>query len=605
MSKSTITNWSLTQYYDSIYDPRLQSDTQKAQTAVDEYVQKYRGRISNLTPNGMLQAITEIEEICVLINKPCYFLQLTYEAGGDNLEEVAKIQSIFDEKSTLINNQLAFFDVEICGRSDLVELSESEELVKYKHYLEIVAINAKYILSEDVEKVMALRSLTGIDAWSRLYTDQKGKIEIELNIYGTKKKYNVPGLMDLLKSSDRDIRKLAFEALSSCYQDNEELVLEAYNNIMMDKKITDNLRGFANAEESKLVSNQISAEFVQSLVDTCKSKTDWVQRYYRLKNKILGISDPQFFDHYAQIPVGEIKEQEFQWEDCKKIILETFESFHPRFAQIASEAFENNWIDGNLRKRKYSGAFCSSYAPGYHPVILCNYKNKFVDVSTVAHELGHLIHSVLTQENQSLWNCNYTMSMAEIASLCCETIVYEKLFSQVTDKQLKLKLLCEKIEEEAGNIFSGGLGRYTFESKIHAQFRETGAISKEQIRELWLNENFVQVYGDVYNYPEGCQYSWQSVAHFTYIFYNYVYASGLLISSSIYEIIKNSPEHKEIYIQILSAGGSLSPKDMLAKLGLDIESSQFWNIGFKIFEDKIIEAENLFAQIQAEKSDQN
>jgi oligoendopeptidase F len=595
-------SWNLTQYYSSYNDPKINLDLQEAQRQTEQYVAQYRGRISNLAPRGLAEAIETIENLSVLINKPSYYLHLIYEAGGDELEVISKLQSVVDEKTTLINNQLTFFDVELSRRPDLADLSMAEELSRYSYYLKVVQMHAKYILSEDVEQVLALKSLTGMDAWSRFYTDQKAKIEVELNIYGEKKTYGVPGLMDLMKNPDRDIRQLAFEAMTSSCQDNEENVLESYNNIIMDKKITDQLRGYKDAEESKLLSNQISQSFVDSLVETCKDKVDLNKRYYRLKNEILGIANPQWYDIYAQLPAGDNPELEYSWEDCQKIIIDTFSSFHPRFGQIAKEAFDNNWIDGEIRKRKYGGAFCSSFAPGYHPVIICNYKGKFVDISTVAHELGHLIHGVLTEENQTLWSCNYTMSMAEIASLCCETVVFETLYSQVTDKRLKLKLLCEKIEEESGNIFMGGLGRYTFESKVHKLFREQGELSKEQIRELWLEDNFKQVYGDVFEYPEGCQFTWQMVAHFTYIFYNYVYASGLLISSAIYEVIQHDEAKKEIYIDILKAGGSNSPVNLLAKLDLDIESPDFWQIGFRLFESKVVEAEKLWAEIQTEEN---
>jgi oligoendopeptidase F len=591
--------WDLTQYYSHYTDPQINIDLELAELKTQEYVAQYRGRIGFLEPADLAIAIKSIEDLSIVINKPSYYLHLVYEAGGDDLEmeKISRLQSIVDEKSTLINNQLTFFDVELSRRNDIWQLVLKPELKDYAYYLQIVQIQGKHILSEEVEQVLSLKSLTSGEAWKRFFTDQKSKIDVELNIYGEKKSYGVPGLMDLMKDPDRDVRNLAFDALTSCCEDNESNVLEAYNNIIMDKKITDQLRNYSTPQEATLISNQISESFVDSLVATCQSKTDLVQRYYKLKNRILHINNPQWYDIYAQLPLGEESEKHYSWEECQSIILKTFSSFHPRFGEIAKQAFDNNWIDGVIRKRKYGGAFCSSFAPGYHPVILCNYKGKITDISTVAHELGHLIHGILTEEKQTLWNCNYTMSMAEIASLCCETLVFEHLYQEITDPKLKLRLLCEKIEEEAGNIFMGGLGRYTFESKVHNLFREEGELSKDQIRQLWLQENFKNVYGDVFQYPDGCKYTWQLVAHFTYIFYNYVYASGLLISSAIYEVIKNDENKKAIYLEILSSGGSDSPSNLLSKLGLDIESPEFWQIGFQLFEDKLIEAEKLWLQI--------
>lgn len=603
-SNSILPQWDLTQYYSDLNDPKIQSDLKAAKKLVDNYALKFAGKVSELSAQELYDAFVEVETISIQISKPSYYLHLLYEAGSEiegRMEELSKAQSVVDEQTTVISNELTFFDVELAKRKDLETLVQAPELKNYKHYLQTVFENGKYILSEEVEKVLSLKSLTSSDAWSRLYTDQKAKIEVELEIYGKKKKYNVPGLMDLMKNSDRKIRATAFEALSYSFSQTEELVLEAYNNIMMDKKIMDGLRGYQNAEQSKLISNQVSQSFVDSLVKTAQDKVNLLQRYYRMKNEILGLTDAKWYDSYAGLTFEGLEEKSYSWEECQKIVVENFTAFHPRFGTIAQEAFDKNWLDAGLRKRKYGGAFMSNFAPGYHPVILCNFKGKLTDISTVAHEMGHLVHSVLTDEAQTLLNTNYTMSMAEIASLCCETVVFEKMYNDIADdlsgKKLKLKLMCEKVEEEFLNIYVGGVGRYTFESKIHAMYRDQGAISKEQIRELWIKEHYQNVFGDVFDYT-GCEYSWQSVAHFTYMFYNYVYASGLLTSNTIYNVVKNDESKKSIYLEILAAGGSDSPANLLSKLDLDIESPEFWKIGFDLSEKKLLEAERLWAEVK-------
>jgi oligoendopeptidase F len=620
-SNSTLPQWDLTQYYNDLNDPKIHIDLKKAKVLVDNYAARFAGKVYKLNPQELYEAFVEVEAISIQVSKPSYYLHLIYEAGSEiegRMEEIGKLQSVVDEETTIISNELTFFDVELAKRADLETLIRALELKNYRHYLQTVFENGKYILSEEVEKVLSLKSLTSGDAWSRLYTDQKAKIEVELEIYGKKKKYNVPGLMDLMKNSDRKIRATAFEALSYSFAQTEELVLEAYNNIMMDKKIMDNLRGYQNAEQSKLISNKVSQSFVDSLVKTAQDKVNLLQRYYRMKNEILGLAGdghleqgerssvagqekPKWYDSYAGITFEGLEEKSYSWEECQKIVVENFTAFHPRFGAIAQEAFDKNWLDAGLRKRKYGGAFMSNFAPGFHPVILCNYKNKLTDISTVAHEMGHLVHSILTDEAQTLLNTNYTMSMAEIASLCCETVVFEKMYNDIPDningKKLKLKLMCEKVEEEFLNIYVGGVGRYTFESKIHNMYREQGAISKEQIRELWITEHFTNVFGDVFDYT-GCEYSWQSVAHFTYMFYNYVYASGLLTSNAIYNVVKNDEAKKAIYLEILSAGGSDSPANLLGKLDLDIESPEFWKIGFDLSEKRLLEAEQLWAEVK-------
>jgi oligoendopeptidase F len=609
----SLPSWDLTVFYTSYTDPKIQTDLAQAKIDVAEFVTKYRTKIQSLSAKELLECIVTLENLIIEINKPSYYLNLQYEAGGESVDEIGRIQSQIDEQTTLISNEITFFDTELAGRKDLLELSKTEELKSYHYFLEQSHETAKYVLSEDVEKVLSLKSLTGNQAWSKFYTDQKAKIEVELTIDGETKKYNITGLQDLLKSPNREIRKLSYEAMCGEWKKREENTLEAYNNILFDKKINDSLRGYKNAEESRLISNQVSQSFVDSLVKTAQEKAGLVSRYYKMKNEILGLSDAQWYDSYAEIAIrtradvetsstrtGQegIEEKKYSWEECQEIIIKTFTEFHPRFGEIATEAFAKSWLDAEPRKRKYGGAFMSNFATGYHPVILCNYKYKFTDVSTVAHEMGHLIHSILTEEKQTTFNSNYPLSMAEIASLCCETVVFDKLFNQIEDKKLKLKLICEKVEEEALNIYVGGVGRYTFEKKMHEMYRENGTISAETVRELWMQEHYINVFGDSFAYPEGCKFTWQSTAHFTYIFYNYVYASGLLTSNAIYEIVKNDEDKKKIYLEILSMGGCESPSTMLNKLDLNIDSTDFWQIGFKVFEDKLTMAEKLWAEVK-------
>jgi oligoendopeptidase F len=600
---SSLPSISLNQYYNSINDSRIISDLDSVSIELDEFQKTYKGKVADLQPQELLGAILLYEKILMNLGKPSYYLSIMYELGGPDVDKVNSMQVRVDERTTMLQNKIIFFEVELSKKSDLEVVSKSPELSGYKHYLEMVGAYAKHTLSEESEQLLSLKELSGNQAWSKFYTDQKAKISVEYDFGKGVKKYSTVELSEIIQGKDRDKRAKALELLTKACKDREDNVLEAFNNIILDKKVNDNLRGYKFASESKLISNQISQSFVESLVKTSEDKVNIVRDYYKLKFDIMGITDPHWYDVSAPtMPADEtlIPESDttFEWEECKAIIIENFSKFHPRFGEIATEAFEKNWVDASPRERKYGGAFCSSFAPGYDPLILVNYKNKLSSVSTVAHEMGHLVHSVLTQESQSYLNCNYTMSMAEIASLACETVVFEKMFETITNPYLKLKILCEKIEEEILNIYEGGVARYNFESKMHSEFRENGPVSKEKVRELWLEEKYHKVYGDVVSLNEGCEHTWQLVAHFTYMFYNYVYASGLLTSNAIYEIIKNDDAKKEIYLDILRSGGNNWPKDLLSKLDLDIESTDFWNIGFKPLEDKLILAKQLWSEIK-------
>jgi len=590
--------WDLTQYCADLDDPKINSDLLEAKNAIENFEKKYRGKVKDLSPKELLEAIKKDEELSLQLGKPSYYLHLSYEAGGENIAKIQQKMISINEQTTNIANLTTFFGVELSKRPDLLNLSKQPELEEYSYYLQRLEENAKHILSEELENVINLKDLTGNEAWSKLFIDLSGKIEVESDLEGSLKKYRESDLTNLLKNTDRSIRQKAWKLLTDELAKNEDLALEAYNNVLLDKKIDDQLRGFTFPQETSLLSNQLSKDVLDSLTSSIKAKLYLFQNYLKLKKEILNLEKFESFDVYADIHFENLELPQYTWNDCKKIVLDAFGEFHPRFREIAQMFFDNNWIDAQNRNQKKSGAFCSSFGPGYHPVVLCTYLGKFEDVLTIAHEVGHGIHSYLTEEKQSLINSNYTLSTAEIASLCCETIVFDKLIANIENPKLKLQLYCNKIEEESGNIFSAGLGYYDFESKVHDSYRENGPLDTQTIRKLWIENRHKNLLGDIVETADGAEFGWSRIHHFMYIFYNYVYSSGLLISSSIYELLTDHPEKVADYLDVLRLGGSKNPVEILKKLDLDIEKPDFWDLGLSLFEKQVKTASDLWLTIK-------
>jgi oligoendopeptidase F len=595
---TTLPSWDLSQYYSSHTDPKIDQDLADAKIKIQEFEQKYRGKVASLSPTELFQAIKTDEDLSVLLGKPGYYLSLSYEAGGSEIEAIQQKMISVDEQTTHIANLTTFFGVELSKRPDLVELSKSSELAEFSYYLERLALNAKYVLSEEVENVLSLKDLSGSDAWGKFFRDLTNKIEVQSDIEGELKTYRETDLSNLMKHRDRNTRQKAFEMLAGEMSKLEPNSIEALNNLILDHKIDDNLRGFTSPQESSLVSNQINQKILDSLINSMQRELPVFQKYTKLKSEILQLDKLEAYDIYAEINFKDLELPKYTWDKAQAIILEAFGEFNPKFREIAKLFFDNNWIDADDRPQKQAGAFCSSFAPGFHPVILCTYKDKFEDVLTVAHELGHGIHSYLTQEKQGLINSNYTLSTAEIASLCCETVVFDSLIKTIEDPRLKLELYANKIEEEAGNIFIAGLGYYGFEKAIHDYYREHGPLSKEVIRDLWVSNRYSSIFGDILNPTSGTEFGWLRINHFTYIFYNYVYASGLLTSSSIYSLLQKDRSKIDDYVRVLELGGSMSPVNILKHLGLNIEDPKFWDLGLELFSSQVSKIEAIWEEVK-------
>lgn len=592
-------SWDLTAYYKDYKDAAIKSDLVKAAKEVKSFVNKYRGKVSDLSEKGVGEFLKDYQEVYEVLYKAQYYLMHVYDVGGESVEEIEQLLTQITGETAQIATGLVFVTRELMDREDLAELIKSVDLSEYSYYFERLLLDKKHTLSEEVEQVIALKDVTGFDAWAKYYKDQTSKIDIEGDLEGELKKYRFPDLVQLMKHNDRSIRKAAYELRAQALAEKEENVLAAYNNVLMERKLSDELRGYKSAEEQKANTNQVTQEFVDSLIVALQEKQPMVKRMLKLKQEMLGLDEKMHMYDVSAVVNLTGGDKKYSWSEAKKIILDAFGEFDPEFRKIATMFFDNNWIDADPSlKRRRSGAYQSDFTPNFHPIIFTNYQGTMTDVITLAHELGHGIHSYLMMSNQCLINCEYPMSTAEIASTACETVVFNKLYESLDSLPEKLNLLAWKIDTDAIILFQVGIGRYMFEKKAHEKFRKDGPLSVEYIRELCTQEVYAMIYGDLVEYDEGTGHNWQYVAHNIYIFYNYVYASGNLLALSIYNLISQDNSKLEIYKDMLKSGGSMSPKDLLAKLGLDIETPGVWESGFEQVENSLALAEELWEEYQ-------
>jgi oligoendopeptidase F len=593
----TAPSWDLTLLYSSINDPQIEKDLGKSQELIKIFIDNYKDKIVSLTPEQLEKCFTAIELIWDLLYKPSFYFELSYSAGGSEIDKIGVIKQQIEEKTTKLLNQLTFFEVELSFRNDLFDIAKTPELKIYQNFLEQTANSAKYLKSTEVEQILALKNLSGFNAWAKLYTDLKAKISEKANFEGEEKTYSSADLSNLLYSSDRNIRKNAFELQIKALEKNNEFVSEALNNIALDKKIDDEIRGYTHPHSKSLVSNQWSEETLQALLTAINNSLPVFHEYYETKRQILGLETLESYDLFGQINLSNY-EPEYSYEETKEIILEALYSFDPVFGDNAKYFFDNDLIDAQKRERKYPGAFQNSISATYPPYILTNYNGKISDILTLAHELGHGVHTLLTHANQNFINSQYTISMAEIASLCSETLVFESLIKKIEDPKVKLELLCSKIEDEGANIFMAGFARYNFEKRVHEKYRSSGSLSTSQIGEIELEEGYKKLYGKALTPTKGSELKWQLVAHYTYDFYNYAYASGLLTSLAIYKKIQDDPSSKEKYFDILKAGGSKNPRKLLLSMDMDIETVDFWQNALELFSNKVNYVKQLYAEIK-------
>jgi oligoendopeptidase F len=280
------------------------------------------------------------------------------------------------------------------------------------------------------------------------------------------------------------------------------------------------------------------------------------------------------------------------YDQGKKIVLDAFDKFSPEVADRAREFFEGNWIDAEPRKGKGGGAFCSYNTPDLHPYVFMTYMNRMDDVMTLAHELGHGVHGSFSRA-QTQFNFNGTLPLAELASIFGEMLVFEDLVARA-DNRDRLALYAEKIEGIFASVFRQA-SMFRFERDCHEKRRVEGELTPEEFGELW-QKNLGHMFGDSIDLGDQHSRWWSYVGHFIFApFYVYAYSFGELLVLSLYEAAKKEgPEFAKKYTDLLKLGGAKAPKDLMATVGVDLSSREFWQGGFDVIETMVSTFEELW-----------
>jgi oligoendopeptidase F len=310
----------------------------------------------------------------------------------------------------------------------------------------------------------------------------------------------------------------------------------------------------------------------------------------RLKAKALSLSD--FSSHDVLAPLDTV-ERKVPFEEGRRLVLDAFGAFEPRFAAIAREFFDRRWLDVMPRPGKRDGAFCSGMLPSLHPYVFLNYNERLEDVSTIAHELGHGIHFYLSRKQTPL-NFWASTPLAETASVFGELVLMRRLLDAENDPAVRRSLLALRIEDIISTVFNQ-VAYTRWEQKAHAR-RAEGVTPAEDFAALWVEERR-RLYGDAVQMFPRDRWGWISIGHFVhYRFYCYSYAFGQLLVLALYRKYEQEGERFiPRYVELLSSGCSEAPADLLARIGIDVAAPGFWEQGFQTVAALIDEMEKLVA----------
>lgn len=587
ISMENLPTWNLDDLYTGPDAQELETDLGNAENQSKSFQRDFEGKLAQLSGADLAKAIEKYEQTLDTLYRVMSYAQLLH-AGDMGNAEVGRFYQTLQERVTNITTLTLFFTLELNQIDDAVLSDQMSDaaLQRFAPWINETRALRPYQLSDELEKLLHEKSVTGRAAWSRLFDETMA--DMRFDVAGAEQTMSET----LNQMSDRDpaTRKTAAKSLSAGLTKHARVLSLITNNLAKDKEIEDEWRKFSSPMASRNLSNQVEDEVVDALVHAVRDRYgDLSHRYFALKAKWFGQDKLNWWDRNAPLP--DAGGSDFTWDQAKDSVLSAYHGFAPEMATIASRFFDERWIDAPPRPGKNSGAFSHPTVSSAHPYILLNFHGKTRDVMTLAHELGHGVHQVLAAPQGTLMS-NTPLTLAETASVFGEMLTFQSLLSQETDPNRKRIMLAGKVEDMMNTVVRQ-VAFHEFERHVHAE-RPNGEISAERLSEIWM-ETQRESLGPVFEFDDDYKPLWGYIPHFIHSpFYVYAYAFGDCLVNSLYSVFKDGhPGFQDKYFEMLKAGGTKRHKELLAPFGLNASDPEFWKRGLSVISGFIDELEDV------------
>jgi oligoendopeptidase F len=577
--------WNLADLYPGTESKALADDLDATARDAKDFKARYAGKVAGLTGVELGAAIAEYERMFEITGRISSYAQLIY-AGDMSSAENGKFAQTMLERTTAIGSDTLFFELEInrIGDVDLERKLKAPELARYQPWLRDVRVFRPHQLSDELEEMLHEKSVAGRGAWTRLFDETMAGLRFEQD----GKELTSAEVLDRLSHKDPKVREAAARSLARVLGANKKLFALITNTIAKDKEVEDKWRHYPRPISARNRINQVEDEVVDALVEAVTSRYSRIShRYYALKAKWFGVEALDFWDRNAPLPDDD--DTVIRWDQARDTVLEAYGAFSPKLAEIGARFFTKNWIDAPVRPGKSSGAFSHSTVPSVHPYILMNYQGKTRDVMTLAHELGHGVHQVLSAD-QGYLQADTPLTLAETASVFGEMLTFRSMLAARTDQKRRRVMLASKVEDMINTVVRQ-IAFHQFETRVHDQ-RRKGELTPDAIGDIWMGVQGNSL-GPAIRFDDDYRVFWTYIPHFIHSpFYVYAYAFGDCLVNSLYAVYQDAERgFAEKYLEMLSAGGTKRHKELLAPFGLDAGDPAFWNKGLSVIEGFIDELE--------------
>jgi oligoendopeptidase F len=585
--------WDLSPLYADSDEQKLQEDLAASSRAAGQFRSSFYGQINGpeITATRLCDALKQYEALQLGVLKPYLYAQLRFYSDSSNPQHnrlVAQVREAWQE----IHEKTLFFELELLALDEATfsALVEDSAVLPYGHYLTTVRAHAPYTLSEPVEQALKRKDLSGREAFVQLFDELTAGLSYRYHFPGEDEEREATGeeLLALIYHPDRHIRETSFTTFLDKHAEQSLVLTSCFNNILLDHGKEAELRSYPDLMTPTHLSSETDPRMVEQMLTVTEAHYPLAQEYFELKRQLLGLDTMKNTDLYA--PVTK-ETRSYTFAEALDLVLGAFRGFSAEMADIVERLIASGRLDVSPRPGKSGGAFCMGLYPGADPYVLLNFTGTLRDVSTLAHELGHAVHYVLSG-GQNFFHYHAPLPVAETASVFGEMLLTRALLDQEPDRQTRIALLCAKIEEIiATTCRQTVLTR--FEQAAHAR-RGQELLTDNDLCELWLVEN-ARLLGDRVEMIPAYRWGWSYISHFIHArFYCYSYVFGELLVLALYQKYRSEgSSFIPAYLDLLRSGGSVRPDALVKPLGIDLAAPDFWAQGYSLVSELIEDLKKL------------
>lgn len=582
--------WDLTKIYEN--DEEWEKDYKEVSNSL-RTIEKYKGKILE-SANTLFEMVTTYFNVARKVEKVYIYAHLNYDAETGNTKYqnydgmVKNLYRDFGVISSYIEPELLESDY-----SKIEEYyKEVPALLDYKNFFIEIFRYKDHVLSEKEETIISKLSnvLSNAEDTYEKLTDTDlslGEIKDE---EGNIVKLNDSNYGKYISSKDRRVRFDAFTNMYKGYSSVKNTIASTMYGAVNSNVVIANLKNYDSAIKASLYADNVTTDIYDNLIKTVNNNLDTLFKYYSLRKDVLGLTELHLYDLYANLI--ESAEKKYTFEEAKDIVLNALKPLGENYVKDATKAFTERWVDVYPNETKRSGAYSGGCYDTY-PYMLLNYQGRLNDVSTLAHELGHSMHSYYSRKNNSYQDADYKIFVAEVASTVNELLLCKYLLKESNDKEVKLSILNRLME-----LFKGTIYRQTmfaeFEKDMYEIVEKGNIFTWEDLSNMYYDLN-KKYFGNDVVVDEDIKYEWSRIPHFYYNFYVYKYATGLSAACFIVDNILSGKENAlESYLEFLSAGSKYYPLEELKIAGVDMTDPKVVESAIKMFDEAINEFNELY-----------